>query len=103
MIRSSLRAAASAKGRAWPYCVAENSATDPWDVSNIPHRASWTASGESTRSFRSERPATTAGILVGMIPDRSRPKWTNRSTGDARFSRLPALANLTTCERPEQS
>ncbi|HSZ64002.1 MAG TPA: alpha-amylase family glycosyl hydrolase [Terriglobales bacterium] len=34
MIRSSLRAAASAEGRAWPYCVAENSATNPWDVSN---------------------------------------------------------------------
>ena len=34
MIRSSLRAAASAEGRAWPYCVAENSATGPWDVSN---------------------------------------------------------------------
>jgi 1,4-alpha-glucan branching enzyme len=34
MIRSSLRAAASAEGRAWPYCVAENSATSPWDVSN---------------------------------------------------------------------
>jgi 1,4-alpha-glucan branching enzyme len=34
MIRSSLRAAASAEGRAWPYCVAENSATQPWDISN---------------------------------------------------------------------
>ena len=34
MIRSSLRAAASAEGRHWPYCVAENSATSPWDVSN---------------------------------------------------------------------
>jgi 1,4-alpha-glucan branching enzyme len=34
MIRSVLRAAASAEGRAWPYCVAENSATSPWDVSN---------------------------------------------------------------------
>ncbi len=34
MIRSSLRGAASAEGRAWPYCVAENSATSPWDVSN---------------------------------------------------------------------
>ena len=34
MIRSSLRAAASAESRAWPYCVAENSATNPWDVSN---------------------------------------------------------------------
>ena len=34
MIRSALRAAASAEGRAWPYCVAENSATSPWDVSN---------------------------------------------------------------------
>jgi 1,4-alpha-glucan branching enzyme len=34
MIRSSLRAAASAEGRSWPYCVAENSATSPWDISN---------------------------------------------------------------------
>jgi 1,4-alpha-glucan branching enzyme len=34
MIRSSLRAAASAEGRSWPYCVAENSATNPWDISN---------------------------------------------------------------------
>jgi 1,4-alpha-glucan branching enzyme len=34
MIRSSLRAAASAEGRASPYCVAENSATNPWDISN---------------------------------------------------------------------
>jgi 1,4-alpha-glucan branching enzyme len=34
MIRSALRAAATAEGRAWPYCVAENSATSPWDVSN---------------------------------------------------------------------
>ena len=34
MIRSCLRSAASAEGRSWPYCVAENSATNPWDVSN---------------------------------------------------------------------
>jgi 1,4-alpha-glucan branching enzyme len=34
MIRSSLRAAATAEGRSWPYCVAENSATSPWDISN---------------------------------------------------------------------
>ena len=33
MIRSALRAAASAEGRAWPHCVAENSA-NPWDISN---------------------------------------------------------------------
>jgi 1,4-alpha-glucan branching enzyme len=33
MIRSSLRAAAAAEGRRWPYCVAENSA-NPWDISN---------------------------------------------------------------------
>ena len=34
MIRAALRTAASAEGRAWPYCVAENSANNPWDVSN---------------------------------------------------------------------
>jgi 1,4-alpha-glucan branching enzyme len=34
MIRNALRMAASAEGRAWPYCVAENSGTSPWDVSN---------------------------------------------------------------------
>lgn len=34
MIRNSLRMAASAEGKAWPYCVAENSGTQPWDVSN---------------------------------------------------------------------
>lgn len=34
MIRASLRAAASAEGRSWPYCVAENSATTAWDVSD---------------------------------------------------------------------
>ena len=34
MIRASLRAAASAEGLSWPYCVAENSATNPWDISN---------------------------------------------------------------------
>jgi 1,4-alpha-glucan branching enzyme len=33
-IRSALRAAASAEGHAWPYCVAENNGTSPWDVSN---------------------------------------------------------------------
>lgn len=33
-IRSSIRAAAAAEGRAWPYCVAENWATTPWDISN---------------------------------------------------------------------
>lgn len=33
-IRSALRAAASAEGRAWPYCVAENNGTSPFDVSN---------------------------------------------------------------------
>ncbi|MGC9944628.1 MAG: alpha-amylase family glycosyl hydrolase, partial [Verrucomicrobiota bacterium] len=33
MIRSSLRQAATAEGRAWPYCVAENS-DNPWAVSN---------------------------------------------------------------------
>lgn len=33
MIRSALRTAASAEGRAWPYCVAENSVTG-WDISN---------------------------------------------------------------------
>ena len=34
MIRSALRTAAMAEGRNWPYCVAENSATNPWDISN---------------------------------------------------------------------
>ncbi|HEX4142211.1 MAG TPA: alpha-amylase family glycosyl hydrolase [Pirellulales bacterium] len=34
MIRGALRMAATATGRNWPYCVAENSATSPWDVSN---------------------------------------------------------------------
>jgi 1,4-alpha-glucan branching enzyme len=34
MLRSSIRDAASAEGRFWPYCVAENSATSPWDISN---------------------------------------------------------------------
>jgi len=34
MLRSSIRAAATAEGRSWPYCVAENSATSPWDISN---------------------------------------------------------------------
>ncbi len=34
MIRSTLRTAATAEGRRWPYCVAENSATNPWDISN---------------------------------------------------------------------
>lgn len=34
MLRRSIRAAADALGRAWPYCVAENSATQPWDISN---------------------------------------------------------------------
>ena len=33
MIRSALQAAARAEGRAWPYCVAENS-DKPWAVSN---------------------------------------------------------------------
>jgi len=33
-IRSSIRASASAEGRSWPFCVAENSATSPWDISN---------------------------------------------------------------------
>jgi 1,4-alpha-glucan branching enzyme len=33
-IRAAVRAAATAEGRAWPYCVAENSATNPWDISN---------------------------------------------------------------------
>jgi 1,4-alpha-glucan branching enzyme len=34
MIRASCRTAATAEGRAWPYCVAENTATSPWDISN---------------------------------------------------------------------
>jgi 1,4-alpha-glucan branching enzyme len=34
MIRSAIRTAAAAEGRSWPYCVAENSATNPWDISN---------------------------------------------------------------------
>jgi 1,4-alpha-glucan branching enzyme len=33
-LRSSIRSAASAEGRSWPFCVAENSATIPWDISN---------------------------------------------------------------------
>ena len=33
MIHSTLRTAATAEGRAWPYCVAENS-DNPWAVSN---------------------------------------------------------------------
>src|SRR5262249_46253947 len=33
MIRSSLRVAATAEGRNWPYCVAENT-DNPWSVSN---------------------------------------------------------------------
>ena len=34
-IRAAVRAAAGAEGRHWPYCVAENSATNPWDVSDL--------------------------------------------------------------------
>jgi 1,4-alpha-glucan branching enzyme len=34
MIHGAVRTAATAQGRRWPYCVAENSATNPWDVSN---------------------------------------------------------------------
>ena len=30
-----MRGAADAEGRAWPYLVAENSATNPWDVSDL--------------------------------------------------------------------
>jgi 1,4-alpha-glucan branching enzyme len=33
-IRTALRAAATADGRAWPYCVAENSGGTPFDVSD---------------------------------------------------------------------
>jgi len=33
-IRWALRTAATAEGLNWPYCVAENSATSPWDISN---------------------------------------------------------------------
>jgi 1,4-alpha-glucan branching enzyme len=33
-IRDSLRKAANAEGRNWPYLIAENSATQPWDISN---------------------------------------------------------------------
>jgi len=33
-IRTALRKAADAEGRAWPYLVAENSATNPWDISD---------------------------------------------------------------------
>jgi 1,4-alpha-glucan branching enzyme len=33
-IRFALRAAAVAAGQLWPYCVAENSATVAWDISN---------------------------------------------------------------------
>ena len=41
-IRDSLRKAANAEGRNWPYCVAENSATQPWDISNPSHwRTGW--------------------------------------------------------------
>jgi 1,4-alpha-glucan branching enzyme len=34
MIRSAIRKAAAAEGRSWLYCVAENSVTNPWDISN---------------------------------------------------------------------
>jgi 1,4-alpha-glucan branching enzyme len=34
MIRAAIRGACDAEGRSWPYCVAENSATQPWDISN---------------------------------------------------------------------
>ena len=34
MIRSSLRAAADAEGRPWPYCVAENSGPIAWNISD---------------------------------------------------------------------
>jgi 1,4-alpha-glucan branching enzyme len=33
-IRAALRAAATAEGLRWPYCVAENNGTSPFDVSN---------------------------------------------------------------------
>jgi 1,4-alpha-glucan branching enzyme len=33
-IRGALRTAADAEGKPWPYCVAENFATSPWDVSD---------------------------------------------------------------------
>jgi 1,4-alpha-glucan branching enzyme len=34
MIHWSIHAAATAEGQPWPCCVAENSATSPWDISN---------------------------------------------------------------------
>jgi 1,4-alpha-glucan branching enzyme len=34
MIRAAVRAAAAAEQQPWPYCVAENSATRPWDISD---------------------------------------------------------------------
>jgi 1,4-alpha-glucan branching enzyme len=34
MIRSAVRAAASAMSAGWPICIAENSATQPWDISD---------------------------------------------------------------------
>jgi 1,4-alpha-glucan branching enzyme len=33
-IRGALRGAAAADGRAWPYCVAENSSPNAWNISN---------------------------------------------------------------------
>jgi 1,4-alpha-glucan branching enzyme len=33
-IRTAIRAAASADGRNWPYCVAENSSPNAWNISN---------------------------------------------------------------------
>ena len=33
-IRWAIHSSATADGKAWPYCVAENSGTQPWDVSN---------------------------------------------------------------------
>ncbi|WP_227254579.1 alpha-amylase family glycosyl hydrolase [Frigoriglobus tundricola] len=68
MIRRAIRTAATAEGRNWPYCVAENSATSPWDVSNPPG-ASWTVSGASTRCTASATRATTSGTPARTTPD----------------------------------
>jgi sugar lactone lactonase YvrE len=92
-IQSALRAAASAEGRAWPYCVAENNGTSPFDVSNPSYGVMDGQWGIDEAYLI--RAATIHGT-TRMTRSRSKAQWTHPAIGDVPFSRSRVLASRTT-------
>lgn len=91
MIRAALHAAASAEGRPWPYCVAENQATNPWDASN----PAWGVM-DGQWDIDEVWLATMCGIDGSDDSLPLKTEMDKRNIGAVLFPKRPALGNRTT-------